>query len=952
MKTLFKILGILILIILLLALLLPVVFKGKIFEIAKTEINKSVNARVDFGDLSLSLFRSFPNFSLQIDNLLIIGNDEFEKDTLAHIRELDVTIDLFSVINGSNYEIKKIAIIKPDFYIHILKDGKANYDISMPSETTTSETTAEPGSSAFKLMLKKVEMSDAKIIYDDASLGMVVTMLGSNHTLRGDLTEDVTNLNTLTSIDQLTVKYEGIDYISKAHAIYKADINADLKNEIYTLKDNELQLNELFLKFDGSVSYVGEDLNIVMTFSAAKTDFKNLLSMVPAVYAKDFNSVETSGKLALDGYVKGIYTETSLPAFGITINVENAMFKYPDLPKAVTDINIKTSVTNEGGDADNTVIDVSSFHLKLGDNPVDMTMLLKTPVSDPDIDGHIVGTMDLASVKNFYPLEKGDELTGSLNADVTLKGKMSAIENQQYQDFTAIGSVLIKNLSYTSSMLNKPVEISNAQLNFSPQYLDLVSFITKIGENDFEAHGKLENYLAYALKDEMLKGQLETNSTYFNISALMPETESASETTTTTDTSAMSVVEVPGNIDFTMNSKFEKLIYDNIEMDHVTGKLIVKNKTVTLDELMMNILDGKMALNGNYNTIDPEKPAVDFDINIDRIDIQKAYNTFGIISKYAPIAKKTSGKFSTNFSMKANLDQHMNLDYQSMTGEGKLETTPIKVQDVNTLNKLADALKMENLKSLDISKIMLEYKFVDGKILVEPFDMKIGNLTSKLGGSTGFDQSIDYVMSLNIPRAALGSAANDVLSNLVNQANSKGANFSLGETVSVDALIGGTLSEPTVKTGLKETGKNLVEDIKNQVKEEFEKKKEEITAEARAKAQKILDDANQQAQKIIDEANKQAENIRKNAADASKKLRDEGEKQATQVEAEGKKKGFLAEAAAKESAKKIRQEADKNATKLTTEADTQANNVVSKANQEAENIKKNAQAEADKLLGK
>ncbi len=458
MKTLFKILGILILLILALAILLPIIFKGKIFEIAKTEINKTVNATVDFGDLSLSLFRSFPDFNLRIDNLTIVGKDAFEKDTLANIRKLDVTIGLFSVIKGSNYEIKKIAIVNPDFNIHILADGKANYDITLPSEETAPAAETQAESSAFKLTLKKVEMTNAKIIYNDESLGMIVTMLGSNHTLTGDLTEDVTNLSTLTSIDQLSLKYEGIDYISKAHAVYKADINADLKNEIYTLKDNELQLNELFLKFDGSVSYVGEDLNLVMTFSAAKTDFKNLLSMIPAVYAKDFSSVQTSGKLSLDGYVKGIYSDTNLPSFGITIAVENAMFKYPDLPKAVTDININTSITNKGGDADNTVIDISKFHLMLGDNPVDIVMLIKTPVSDPDIDGHIKGTLDLASVKDFYPLDKGDELTGSLTADVTLKGKMSAVENEHYQDFTALGSLLIKDLKYKSSMLNQPVD--------------------------------------------------------------------------------------------------------------------------------------------------------------------------------------------------------------------------------------------------------------------------------------------------------------------------------------------------------------------------------------------------------------------------------------------------------------------------------------------------------------
>ena len=72
-------------------------------------------------------------------------------------------------------------------------------------------------------------------------------------------------------------------------------------------------------------------------------------------------------------------------------------------------------------------------------------------------------------------------------------------------------------------MVNEPVEIALAQLDFSPAYLDLVSFQSKIGKNDFNAQGKLTNYLAYAFKDEVLKGNLKTTSHYFDISSLMPE---------------------------------------------------------------------------------------------------------------------------------------------------------------------------------------------------------------------------------------------------------------------------------------------------------------------------------------------------------------------------------------------------------------------------------------------
>lgn len=952
MKTTLKIIGILIVLIIALAILLPVIFKGKIISVAKQEINKSLAAKVDFGDFGLSLFRSFPDFNLRMNDITVVGINEFEKDTLADIGSLELTVDLMSVLSG-NYEIKKIRILEPDIYVRVLENGKTNYDIAVPSEEQPAETTVAEEEAHFKLTLKLVEIEDGNVVYDDASLPVKAVLNGLNHTLSVNMVGDFTTLETKTTIGKFDLNYDGVQYFSGATVDYTAGIDADLKNGIYTLRENELKLNDLFLAFAGSFAFAGEDYKLDFTFNAPKTGFKNFLSVVPAIYAKDFASVQTEGNLKLDGIVKGLYTETRLPAFNVNLAVTDAMFKYPDLPKAVTGINIRTSINNPGGDADYTVIDISEFRLKLGNVPVEMRMLIKTPVSDPDIDGSIKGSFDLAGVSEFYPLEKGEELTGSFVFDVILKGNLSSVENECYEDFTAQGSMQVKDFRYVTAMVNEPVEITKAQLDFTPAYLNLAEFRSKIGKNDFAAEGKLSNYLGYAMKDEVLKGNLKTTSHYFDVSALMPE-EAETETPqeTSADSAEMTVVEIPGNIDFEMAATFDKLIYDNIIMDNVKGNLKVKDKKLELTNLSMNLLKGSMVMNGVYSTTDPGKPEFEYGLNIKDFDIQETYKTLDIMSKYAPIAQKTNGTFSAKVNLKSNLDNEMMPVYKSLNGGGELSTTAIKISDVNTLNKIADALKMENFRSLDISKILIQFQFIDGKILVEPFDMKVTDLTANLGGWTAFDQSIDYVMNLKVPRAKFGGAANSVLQGLVTQANASGANFSLGENVSLDVLIGGTITDPTVKAGLKESGKNLVEDVKEQVKQEIEKKKEEITAEAKAKAQKLIEDADKQAQKLISEAQKQADNIRKTAADAAQKVKTEADNQAKNVEAEGKKKGFIAEAAAKETAKGIRNEGDKKANALTSEADKQAQGIVDKAKQEADAIKKKAQEEADKVLGK
>lgn len=953
MKTFYKVLGIAIVLLIAIALVLPFVFQNKLTQLAKEEINKNLDADVDFGSIRLSMFRNFPNFTLGMSDLTIVGTGVFQNDTLAYIPNLDITVDLMSVFRGS-YTVRKINFDSPAVAMKILEDGTANYNIIPEGEKTTDEqSTPEEAGAPFQLQLNQLQIKDGIIVYKDQSSSVDFSAVGISFSLSGNLNADRTQLSTKTVLEKMNLVYDGIPYFSNTRVEYDAGIDADLQNEIYTLEKNSLAINALKLVFEGSVSMVNDDMQIMMTFNTPFTDFKHILSLVPAIYKKDFAGLEASGQLNVNGYIKGLYTENNLPAFQVNTEIIDGMFQYPDLPGSVTDVNIVTSVSNRGGDVDNTIIDISKLNLRLGQNPLQARMLIKTPVSDPEIDGSVKGKLNLGTIKDFYPMEESENLTGSVVADVVLKGKLSTVENEEYESFTALGSLLIQQFEYVSMHTEDPVLISNAQLNFSPEYLNLVAFQTTIGENDIAAKGKINNYFSYFLGDGTLTGTFTTQSDYMNLNDLVMDSEEETSTSDAgSDTTAMEIIEVPEKIDFTLTSSFGKLIYDEYDMRNVNGRITIKERKINLDNLSMNILDGEMSVSGSYSTVNPEKPVFDFDLDLKSMDIQKAYATFGILPKYAPIARKTEGTFSSQLTMTSELNKQMEPVYETMTGGGKLETSTLKIKDVNTLEKIANALKYEEFQNLSLNRMVLMFDFMDGKILVEPFDFSGSDYSGTMAGWTGLDQSIDYTMNLNIPWNSLGKDANDVMNNLVDQANAKGASISLGSNVSLDVLIGGTLTNPEVRTKLKEQGKDLVEDVKQQVEDEIRKKKEELTKEARQEAQKILNEANKQANKILGEAEKQAENLRKSAANAAKQVRDEADKQAKKVEDEGKKKGFLAEAAAKETGKQIRKEADNQAKNIEDEADRKAKTLLDNAQKEADRIRIKAQEEADNILEK
>src|SRR5687768_9626970 len=125
LKKTLKITGIILLVLILAAIAIPYFFKDKIVAFAKTEINKNVNARVDFTDVDISFFRRFPRVAVALENLQVIGLDEFSKDTLISSKNIDVAVNLMSIISGNNMKIYSITVNQPRIRALVTKDGKA-----------------------------------------------------------------------------------------------------------------------------------------------------------------------------------------------------------------------------------------------------------------------------------------------------------------------------------------------------------------------------------------------------------------------------------------------------------------------------------------------------------------------------------------------------------------------------------------------------------------------------------------------------------------------------------------------------------------------------------------------------------------------------------------------------------------------------------------------------------
>ncbi|OFX82260.1 MAG: hypothetical protein A2W99_09385 [Bacteroidetes bacterium GWF2_33_16] len=911
-------------------ILIPYFFKDEILTKVKDEINKNVHAKVEFADVSLSLFKSFPDFNLGLHELSVIGIEKFDGDTLMYFKSFNVEVDLMSAIK-KNVVVKGIILDQALIQAKVLADSSANWDITIPSEEledTTAEQEIETAgeTSDFRLQLKKFQIKNAHISYDDATSDMVASLDNLNFLLKGNFGLDYSDLSINTAIDAINVKMGGIRYLKNARFGFDATIGADMVKSIYTFKDNLLSLNDIALAFEGSVEMPDDDITVDMRFNTKKTSFKSLLSMVPVIYMEGFEQLKTSGNLILEGDVKGTLTETQTPSANLRLVVENAMFQYPDLPKSVENVNIDLSVFYDGVNNDNTKVDLNKFHLEVADNPFDIAMHIRTPMSDPFIEGNINGHLILSSFKDVLPLEDVN-LDGEITADVNIAGNYSTIEKEKYEDFKASGKLQLKNFIFESKDLPATVKIIETTFNFTPKYLELQSFLAQIGKSDFNLNGKIENYIAFALKDETIKGVFNFSSKFIDANEFLTDSEEEIVVNDTTEV-PMTVFEVPGNVDFRLQSSLDHILYDKMDITNLKGLFIVKDKKVVMENLNMNMLDGKIGVNGEYNTQDIEIPSTKMSLDIRDIEISTAVNSFSMIGKIASILKNCKGKISIKFDYTSLLDSTMSPVLNSIEGYGRLQSNEIQVVDSKTFNKLTDMVKLGDNFNNTFKDVNISFNIHDGRIIVDPFVTSAADIKLKLGGSHGVDQTMDYDLTLTVPTKYFGSAANDLIDGLLGKAADKGVSVEKPQNISIDAKITGMTTDPKISLGkgksadkgTKSTKEQLIETGKEVIKE---KAGEELAAQA----QKIIDDAEKEAAKLKEEAQVEADKVLKEAND-----------KADALVKKAAKEGPLAKVAAEKTASSLKKEAKKQADKLVKEAGVKADKLVEDAKIKAEKL--------------
>lgn len=801
MKKLFKILGVALLIILLLLLASPFLFQNQIKNTVKTFLNNNVNVQVDFADVSLSLLKNFPQATVTVDQLSVINYKPFEGDTLATAKSISFNMsvkELFKKASDGPIVIKSFDVDEALLTLKTNKFGNDNYDITKETDRISAQNTSDK---SFKLNVENYSIKNSVITYFDESSRMALDITELNHSGKGIFSAHISELNTKSQAN-VSLSIDSTRYLNNNSVKLDALIDLNLNENKYTFKENKGLVNQLPLEFNGYVKMLDEGQEIDISFKNPGSSFKDFLAVIPQEYSKDLENVKTSGNFKVSGLIKGLNTDTTIPKFDISVLSDDASFKYPNLSKSVENITINTNIKNDSGITEDTYVNINALNFKIDQDVFKSSAKIKNLTKNMLVDANIEGTLNLANITKAYPVKLENELSGILKGKLHTIFDMNAIETNAYEHIKNNGNVFITDFIFSSEDIVNPINISKANMQFQPGSVMLNSFKATTGKSDLTASGTLYNLLGFLLSDNKLQGIFNVDSNTFLVSDFMVEGSKNSKETKTNES-----LKIPAFLDCSINAYAKTVLYDNLILKDVKGKVVLKNEQATLENMTSSLFDGKLALSGNVST-KTNTPVFNLDLIANKFDISKSFNGMDLFQNLTPIAKALQGKLNSSININGTLNSEFSPNLNSISGNAFAELLTAKIEPKNIVlfDQLKGALSFVDFDKLDLNDVKTKLSFENGIVTVKPFNLKYKDIIITVDGSHSFDKTMSYKAVFDVPAKYLGSNIN----NLISKIDEKAVN---DIKIPVTATIGGTFTNPKVTTDLTSGVTNLTKQL-------------------------------------------------------------------------------------------------------------------------------------------
>ena len=294
-------------------------------------------------------------------------------------------------------------------------------------------------------------------------------------------------------------------------------------------------------------------------------------------------------------------------------------------------------------------------------------------------------------------------------------------------------------------------------------------------------------------------------------------------------------------MDANLDLDIKELSFLSIPMKDVVGKMSLKDGRANIDNLVMDVFDGRINAKGVYGVKDKSQEAnVKGKINLENVQLRSLFDDVKFLEKIVPLVKGLDGNIDADVNLDTALDSNFSPKLNTMSATGKITASGVDYSKIKILNLIDKVSSKDLFSGKSAHATTLDFEIQNGKIKTKPFTLPLANSSILFEGTSSLSQEVNYDCDISIK--------DDYLLPISITGSFKDPNVSINQEKLVDY---------TTKMAKKKTSEAVASKISEKYGVDLEDAKAQKAAlvEAAKKAgDKLVSEAKATAQKTINSA--------------------------------------------------------------------------------------------------
>jgi len=711
-------------------------FKNQLIQYVIGQLNKQVDTHISIGKADFSLWKQFPNASVQFDKVYAHSSNRYmtfhsnkTNDTLLLADKVFLEFNLIQLLNG-HYELKRVYI--KDGFVKLKVDSSSNTNFNIFKKSK------KVPANEFQLELKDLAFSNTWIEYLDRRTSINFLAKANDLHIEGNFRSTTINLKIKTNLLVSQLYVYNLNYLHNKQVVFNGSLN--VTNNIYQFKDAFLNVSGLQFSTSCDIN-TNEKQSINMVVNGSKLNFGDLLETLPEKIALSFENYNGKGHIDLHLIVKGAIGSGANPNVNLRFSLANGVLKEKSSGMKLSNIDLEGSYSNGSGNSFQTsVIKLNKFNSNLGCGSFSGNAQMSN-FNSVSFSGNLFSKTDLHELKNFLKLDSLEELNGMIESSISGSGKMEKLSEFKFSDLHDLvfaGQIKLdnvgfkaKNSDYNFQQIKGVIALNN------DIFLNNLSFY--IHDNDFLVNGTMHNGIEYFLKrTNELSLKADITSRNLDLSKYFSKDEKKN-----TEEYSRELL-FPDHINLDVKLTVNNFKLNKFNAKWISGYLNYKPRMFVLKSISLETLLGHVSGNGAIIQDVYKNFIIKGQSDISKIDIQKLFFTFNNFSQNVVRENHLRGRLSGKVNFSSEWNNRLVLNKDRLLIDGDITISNGELVNFEPMMGLSRFISLSELKNVKFSTLKNKIYVKDNQVIIPQMDIQSSAFNISGSGIHYFDNHYKY----------------------------------------------------------------------------------------------------------------------------------------------------------------------------------------------------------------